>query len=59
METNESENVTVQKPFVCSKISPKRKVHCNFGLSLEAREVPNTQPKLTPKGPRKEAANKA
>ena len=43
----------------CSKGSPKRKIHCNSGLSQGVRKVPNIQPNLTPKGPRKIAAKKA
>ena len=30
----------------CRKGSPKRKIHCNSGLSQEARKAPNTQSNL-------------
>ena len=47
------------KPFGIQQGNPKRKVHCNSGLSQEARKAPNKQPNLTPKGDRKGTANKA
>ena len=57
MEANENETMTSPNPLGCSEGSPKRKIHCNSGLSQEARKVPNIQPNLTPKGARKGAAN--
>ena len=38
---------------------PKRGVYCNTDLPKEARNILNTQPKLTSKGGRKGTANKA
>ena len=46
------------KPLGCSKGSPKRKIHCNPGLSQEVRKIPNTKPNLTPKGTRSRTATK-
>ena len=45
------------KTFGISKGSLKREVYCNLGLSQEAREVPNTQPNVTPKGAKKGTAD--
>ena len=59
METNENENITVQKPLGCSKGGPKREVYSNTSLSQETRKVLNTQPNLTPKRAGKRTANKA
>ena len=43
----------------CSKSGHKREVNSNTGLPQEARKISNTQPKLTPRGATKRAANKA
>ena len=58
METNENENTTVQNPLRCSKGSPKRKMHCNSGLSQEIRKIPNTKSNSTSKGTRSRTTKK-
>ena len=42
----------------CSKGSPKRKIHCNPGLSQETRKIPNTKFNSTPKGTRSRTTKK-
>ena len=49
LETNDSENMTTQKPMGCSKSSSKREVYSNTILPQETRKTSNIQPNFTPK----------
>ena len=42
----------------CSKGSSKKEVQSNIGLPQEVREIPNKQPKFTPKETRERRTNK-
>ena len=57
MEANENKNTTVQKLWDAAKVFLRRKY--NAIQAYLKKHVSSTQPKLTPKGARKEAANKA
>ena len=58
METNEKRKHNNPKPLGCAKGSPKRKIHCNPGLSQEIRKIPNTEPNIIPRGTRSRTAKK-
>ena len=58
LETNENENMMIQKPMGHGKSSSKREVFSNKILPQETRKIPNKQPNLIPKATRERRTNK-
>ena len=59
MEANENEMKSTLWGAAKAIVTENYIAHCKSGLSQEARKFSNVQPKLTPKGATKRAANKA
>ena len=54
LETNDNENIMIQKPMVCNKSSYKRNAYSNTILSQETRKISSKPSNLIPKAIEKE-----